>query len=68
MNVKQAQKIAERANQDRLDLIDYLRHDVPEHELEKAAKAAGLNRFTIKLKYYRSDITTTMLMKITSNL
>jgi len=68
MNIKQAQKIAERANQDRLDLIAYLTHDVPEHELDKAAKACGLNRFGIKLKYYRSDITTSMLVKITSNL
>jgi len=68
MKVKEAQALAERANQDRLDLIDYLRHDVPEHKVEKAANAAGLNRFTIKLKYYRSDITTSMLVKVTSNL
>jgi len=68
MKVKDAQKIAERVNQDRLDLIDYLRHDIPEHKLEKAAEAAGLNRFTIKLKYYRSDISTAMLVKVTSNL
>lgn len=68
MNIKQAQQLAERANQDRKDLIEYLRHDVPEKALNEAASAAGLNRFGIKLAYYRSDITTAMLVKVTSNL
>ncbi len=68
MKVKEAQALAVRANQDRLDLIAYLTHDVPEHVLIKASKACGLDRFPIKLKFYRSDITTTMLVNVTSNL
>ena len=68
MKVKEAQALAVRANQDRLDLIAYLTHDVPEQELDRAARAAKLPRFGIKLKFYRSDITTSMLVKVTSNL
>lgn len=68
MKIKEAQALAERANQDRLDLVAYLTHDIPEHVLDKAAIDAGLPRFGIKLKLYRSDITTSMLVKITRNL
>jgi hypothetical protein len=68
MKVKEAQTMAERVHLDRKTLIDYLRHDVPEHVLNKAATDAGLPRFGIKLAYYRSDISTAMLVKVTSNL
>lgn len=66
MKVKEAQKLAERANNDRLALIAYLRHDVPEKELNRAANEAGFPRFGIKLAYYVSDISTMMLVKVTS--
>lgn len=66
MKIKEAQAMAERINEDRKTLIGYLRHDISERELNRAAEEAGFPRFGVKLAYYVSDISTAMLMKVIS--